>query len=122
MHFKDTWWTTSRQSSDQLWMVHKPDAKAVYAYNNREKPDDIYCEQWMLDYGDVCEQWRAQLQAGTLPTACKGTKEKAGKGFPVEDDATALFQRVISMCNRPKLAALCIMQLCCSCVTQISMN
>ena len=33
MHFRGVWWTISRQSSGDLWLIHQPDRRAVFEYS-----------------------------------------------------------------------------------------
>ena len=94
MHFKGVWWTTSRQASNDLWLAYQPDRRALFAYNSRAHDESVYSDQWMCDYGDVCEKWASLLDAGMLSSELKGTKKAGGMAFPDEDLVNGLFKRV----------------------------
>ena len=100
---KDLYWTTSRQANQVVWLVYKPDAKALYAYSHRDKRD--YPLQHALDYGDLIDDFCAKWANGTLDPMHVGTKAKAGAAYLPKDVVDSICLHVFGArsCNEKRV-------------------
>lgn len=102
----NVFWCTSVQASNELWqavIASTEDCRREYharvARGTAAHPD----YQWIVQRGDIIEEWLTRYSRGAAASETRGDKKRAGIAFPsaLSDELTAQWIYSRSACARP---------------------